>query len=113
MSMKAVLIVYSDIKIEWMITDKKLVKLCDLLQLELSNSLYDDVSTNADSEIWLLEGNGYYLSNKLKTILNKDLINSFEELNGYGLRLISTKNYLNNNRALTEGQGCGIIQLTV
>ena len=97
MSMKAVLIVYSDIKIEWMITDKKLVKLCDLLQLELSNSLYDDISTNADSEIWLLEGNGYYLSTKLKTILNKDLINSFEELNGYGLRLISTKKYFNNN----------------
>ena len=97
MNMKAVFIAYSDLQVEWMITDKKLVKLCDDLQLALSESLYRDIDSKTKSSYWMLKNDNYYISLELSKLLNTSILTSEKELEGYGLRIIESIDYLNSS----------------
>lgn len=97
MNMKAVFIVYSDVQIEWMITDKKLVKLCDTLQSALSDSIYNDINLESKSCYWLLKNDKYYISLELAKLLNVSNVSSQKDLEGFGLKTIEKKEYLNSS----------------
>ena len=97
MNMKAVFIVYSDVQIEWMITDKKLVKLCDTLQSALSDSIYNDINSESKSCYWLLKNDKYYISLELAKLLNVSNVSSQKDLEGFGLKTIENKEYLNSS----------------
>lgn len=97
MNMKAVFIVYSDVQIEWMITDKKLVKLCDTLQSALSDSIYNDINLESKSCYWLLKNDKYYISLELAKLLNVSNVSSQKDLEGFGLKTIENKEYLNSS----------------
>ena len=97
MNMKAVFIVYSDVQTEWMIIDKKLVKLCDTLQSALSDSIYNDINLESKSCYWLLKSDKYYISLELAKLLNVSNVSSQKDLEGFGLKTIENKEYLNSS----------------
>lgn len=96
-TMKAVLIVYSNYQTEWMVNDKKLIKLCNGLQLALSNELYNDVEDKASSKYWLLKNNSsYYLSKELSLLTNLPKIIVDINLKGLCLKETDKREYLNS-----------------
>ena len=95
-SLKAVLVVYSNFPTEWMVNDKKLIKLCDALQLSLSDDLYQDIEKNAKSKYWLLKNDKYYLSKELAKLIGSDQFMTEVDLKGFGLLEIDNIEFSNS-----------------
>ena len=74
-SLKAVLIVYSNFPTEGMVNDKKLIKLCDALQLSLSDDLYQIAKENRVNVVSVPMGT-YKAANMVKLCNYVKLLNA-------------------------------------
>lgn len=95
-SVKAVFLVFSDIRTEWMISDKKILSLCSALQASLHQEQYNEIDALCNTKYWRVVGDKSYLSDELKKLLLVDSNIYSGSIEGHYLFEIGKQDYCNN-----------------